>query len=371
MNRRLLAASLGAAVVVSIGRRVGASAATTATSPPTTRSPTTRTSAARRSPPSTPTLPCQGDAAARRRRCVDNDGNDVALRSLDRHADGHQLLVLHVRAVQEGAPRLRRRARRARRPDPLRRRQPRRTTPEVNESFAADRGVQLRAAPRSRRRLHQRGRHRAAPVTLFVTADGTIVRQTGVLDEDELRRVRERAAGMNLSLRASSSAWSPRSTRVASSCCPPTCCTSSACPAPTAGAQRAPIGRALLVSGAVSAGFMLVFLVVGAGHQVLHQLARREREVRHRGHRRGADRARHRDAVRLPAADQHAEARRRRPRPHRRGRCSCTASPTRWPRSAARIAAVQRHPVRHREPRGLRSPASPTSSPTARAWRWW
>ena len=39
----------------------------------------------------------------------------------------------------------------------------------------------------------------SAPFTLFVAADGTIVRQTGVLDEDQLREYRDRVAGMNLS----------------------------------------------------------------------------------------------------------------------------------------------------------------------------
>jgi hypothetical protein len=42
-------------------------------------------------------------------------------------------------------------------------------------------------------RVH--GRIATLPVTLFVDADGTIVRQTGVLEEDELREYAEELLG--------------------------------------------------------------------------------------------------------------------------------------------------------------------------------
>lgn len=60
--------------------------------------------------------------------------------------------------------------------------------PETNESFARDRGVQYELL------RDPDGAYQAAvgianaPFTLFVAADGTIVRQAGVLDEVELRR---------------------------------------------------------------------------------------------------------------------------------------------------------------------------------------
>jgi thiol-disulfide isomerase/thioredoxin len=60
-------------------------------------------------------------------------------------------------------------------------------TPEVNESFARDRGVQYELLRDVGDRYGSTIGIATAPFTLFVAADGTIVRQTGVLDEDELR----------------------------------------------------------------------------------------------------------------------------------------------------------------------------------------
>jgi peroxiredoxin len=60
-------------------------------------------------------------------------------------------------------------------------------TPEVNESFARDRGVQYELLRSPDDAYGNTLEIATAPFTLFVAADGTIVRQTGVLDEDELR----------------------------------------------------------------------------------------------------------------------------------------------------------------------------------------
>ena len=61
-------------------------------------------------------------------------------------------------------------------------------TPEVNESFARERGVRYELLRDVDDGFASTVGIAALPVTLFVAADGTIVRQTGVLDEDELRR---------------------------------------------------------------------------------------------------------------------------------------------------------------------------------------
>ena len=60
-------------------------------------------------------------------------------------------------------------------------------TPEVNETFARDRGVQYELLRSPDDAYASTLEIATAPFTLFVAADGTIVRQTGVLDEDELR----------------------------------------------------------------------------------------------------------------------------------------------------------------------------------------
>jgi thiol-disulfide isomerase/thioredoxin len=61
-------------------------------------------------------------------------------------------------------------------------------TPEVNESFARERGVRYELLRDVDDGFASTVGIATLPVTLFVTADGTIVRQTGVLDEAELRR---------------------------------------------------------------------------------------------------------------------------------------------------------------------------------------
>ncbi len=60
-------------------------------------------------------------------------------------------------------------------------------TPEVNESFAAERGVRYELLRDPDGAYQATIEIATAPFTLFVGADGTIVRQTGVLDADELR----------------------------------------------------------------------------------------------------------------------------------------------------------------------------------------
>jgi thiol-disulfide isomerase/thioredoxin len=64
---------------------------------------------------------------------------------------------------------------------------PSQDSPELNVSFAADRGVHYELYREPDGAYSSAVGIQAYPVTLFVSADGTIVRQTGVLDEDELR----------------------------------------------------------------------------------------------------------------------------------------------------------------------------------------
>lgn len=68
-------------------------------------------------------------------------------------------------------------------------------TPEVNEQFARERGVQYELLRDEADRYGSTIGIATAPFTLFVAADGTIVRQTGVLDEDELRAIVEELLG--------------------------------------------------------------------------------------------------------------------------------------------------------------------------------
>lgn len=68
-------------------------------------------------------------------------------------------------------------------------------TPEVNERFARDRGVQYELLRDEADRYGDTIGIATAPFTLFVAADGTIVRQTGVLDETELRTIVEELLG--------------------------------------------------------------------------------------------------------------------------------------------------------------------------------
>lgn len=63
-----------------------------------------------------------------------------------------------------------------------------RDTPEVNESFARERGVKYELLRDPDGAYQTTIEIATAPFTLFVAADGTIVRQTGVLDEAQLRR---------------------------------------------------------------------------------------------------------------------------------------------------------------------------------------
>lgn len=62
-------------------------------------------------------------------------------------------------------------------------------SPEVNESFARERGVRYELLRDIDDRFSSEVGIVALPVTLFVDAEGTIVRQTGVLEEDELRDI--------------------------------------------------------------------------------------------------------------------------------------------------------------------------------------
>jgi peroxiredoxin len=64
-------------------------------------------------------------------------------------------------------------------------------SPEVNVSFTADRGVHYELYRDPDGAYTSAVGIQAFPVTLFVSADGTIVRQTGVLDEAELRQYAE------------------------------------------------------------------------------------------------------------------------------------------------------------------------------------
>jgi thiol-disulfide isomerase/thioredoxin len=60
--------------------------------------------------------------------------------------------------------------------------------PEVNESFARERGVQYELLRDVEGAFTDAVGIATQPVTLFVAADGTIVRQTGVLDEATLQQ---------------------------------------------------------------------------------------------------------------------------------------------------------------------------------------
>lgn len=64
-------------------------------------------------------------------------------------------------------------------------------TPETNASFAAERGVAYELLRDPTSAFVDTVGITAFPVTLFVAADGTIVRQTGVLDEADLRTYAE------------------------------------------------------------------------------------------------------------------------------------------------------------------------------------
>lgn len=67
--------------------------------------------------------------------------------------------------------------------------------PEVNESFARERGVQYELLRDVDGAFTSALGIATQPVTLFVAADGTIVRQSGVLDEATLRTYTEELIG--------------------------------------------------------------------------------------------------------------------------------------------------------------------------------
>ncbi|MCU1360899.1 MAG: putative thiol-disulfide oxidoreductase [Ilumatobacteraceae bacterium] len=185
VNRRLLAASIGAAVVVSVGvgwaisrgddGQIKADDSVQYSVPVVEQFPSIGTNA-ELSGKQLPDVTVQ-----------DNDGNDVPLRSLigtplvinfwystcgpcktELKGFGvvHGELGDKIRFVGIN-------------PD---------DTPETNVKFAADRGVHYELL-RDPDGAYSSGIGIAtAPVTIFVSADGTIVRQTGVLTEDELRQ---------------------------------------------------------------------------------------------------------------------------------------------------------------------------------------
>ena len=105
------------------------------------------------------------------------------------------------------------------------------------------------------------------------------------------------------------------------------------------GSQRASVRRALVVSAAVSAGFMGVFVVAGILSNFVTTLAQSQRQVRD-----CRDRRRHSSssAWRCWPVASCRSRRRSSTAPAvtaRCARCSSTALPTRWPRSVARSAS--------------------------------
>lgn len=68
-------------------------------------------------------------------------------------------------------------------------------TPETNESFARERGGRYELLRDVDDGFASTVGIATLPVTLFVAGDGTIVRQTGVLEEDQLRRYAEELLG--------------------------------------------------------------------------------------------------------------------------------------------------------------------------------
>jgi thiol-disulfide isomerase/thioredoxin len=68
-------------------------------------------------------------------------------------------------------------------------------TPEVNESFARERGVQYELLRDVADGFASTVGIVTLPVTLLVSADGMIIRQTGVLEEDELRTYAQELLG--------------------------------------------------------------------------------------------------------------------------------------------------------------------------------
>ena len=135
------------------------------------------------------------------------------------------------------------------------------------------------------------------------------------------------------------------------------------------GTQRATLRRALLVSASLSAGFIAVFLVAGAISYNfttwINENSKYATVVI------GASLLVLGIAMlfgyKLPFMTPDLRTRRHH-RTHGPRRCSCSGSPTPSPRSAARSGCSSPPCSARRPARGWR-PASPTSSPTAPAWR--
>lgn len=184
VNRRLLALSLGVAVVASVGggwllsrddaSGIEADDVVSYNSAVVAQIPSIGTNAVVEGTP----LP---DVTVQ-----DNDGNDVALRSLA----GSPMIINYwystcgpCRAELPGFA-----AVHADLGDQIRfvGMNPQ-DTPDVNQSFAAERGVRYELLRDPDGAYTDGIGIASAPFTVFVAADGTIVRQTGVLEEDQLR----------------------------------------------------------------------------------------------------------------------------------------------------------------------------------------
>ena len=216
-------------------------------------------------------------------------------------------------------PVVRRGARRARRPGPLRRRQPVRRCPTSTSSFAAERGVHYELY-RDPDGVYGRAVGIAtAPVTLFVDGRRHHRPPDRCARRGRAARVHERAARREPVVLASSRhdrrgepvrlhpaadvpAVLPRPVQRRS---------------PAIDARRSAVPCS--VSGAVSGGFLIVFVVVGAIGRFVHQLAgstrTRSTQPPSSAWRSSCSASPMLFGYRLPIM--HAEARRRRARPHR------------------------------------------------------
>lgn len=186
VNRRLLAASIGVAVAISV---IGGWALSRDDSSPDSTADDEITYDSSVVDAQIPTIGTNAAVSGEQLpdvALVDNDGNDVALRNLTGgpmilnywystcapckkelpafaavHAElGDQIRFVGVNPIDD---------------------------PDVNVSFAADRGVNYELLRDPDGAYSSEVGIVSAPFTLFVAADGTIVRQTGVLDEDQLR----------------------------------------------------------------------------------------------------------------------------------------------------------------------------------------
>ncbi|MGD9997996.1 MAG: TlpA family protein disulfide reductase [Ilumatobacteraceae bacterium] len=183
MNRRLLAASIGTAVVISV---VGGWAISRGDGDPSADDEITYDSQVVEQYPSIGTNAQVEGEQLPDVTVVDNDGNDVDVRALTGtplvinywfstcapcsaelpgFAAVHAELGDRVRFVGINPQ----------------------DSPETNVSFAADRGVHYELLRDPDGEYASAVGVASAPFTVFVDASGTIVRQTGVLEEDELR----------------------------------------------------------------------------------------------------------------------------------------------------------------------------------------